>query len=108
MARIRHPNVVPTIDVEATEGEVFVVMEYVHGESLSRLLKKQDHRPSLSIVLSVATQMLAGLHAACGIDAADGLDRNRAFAALLPVGAELVAPTVEDGYLLLSHAAGVQ
>src|SRR6516162_3580863 len=37
VARIRHPNVIPTIDVVATEGEVFVVMEYVHGESLARL-----------------------------------------------------------------------
>jgi ABC-2 type transport system ATP-binding protein len=25
-----------------------------------------------------------------------------------PAGAELVAPTVEDGYLLLSHAAGAR
>ena len=25
-----------------------------------------------------------------------------------PAGAELVTPTVEDGYLLLSHAAGTQ
>src|SRR5271154_7158337 len=36
--RIRHPNVVPMLDVLAIEGEVFLVMEYVHGESLSSLL----------------------------------------------------------------------
>src|SRR5215831_425692 len=29
--RIRHPNVVPTLDVVATEGEIFLVMEYVQG-----------------------------------------------------------------------------
>ena len=28
-ARIRHPNVVPTLDVVATDGELFLVMEYV-------------------------------------------------------------------------------
>ena len=28
-ARMRHPNVVPTLDVVATEGELFLVMEYV-------------------------------------------------------------------------------
>src|SRR5229473_1256168 len=33
-ARIRHPNVVPTLDVVATEGEIFLVMDYVQGESL--------------------------------------------------------------------------
>jgi hypothetical protein len=32
-ARIRHPNVVPTLDVVATGGELFLVMEYVPGES---------------------------------------------------------------------------
>ena len=33
-ARIRHPNVVPTLDVVADDGELFLVMEYVQGESL--------------------------------------------------------------------------
>src|SRR4051794_41750876 len=37
-ARIRHPNVVPTLDVVAEEKELFLVMEYVEGESLSRLM----------------------------------------------------------------------
>src|SRR5689334_19246819 len=37
-ARIRHPNVVQTIDVVDAEGRLFVVMEYVHGVTLSRLL----------------------------------------------------------------------
>src|SRR4051795_8708007 len=37
-ARIRHPNVVPTLDVVAAQGELFLVMEYVQGESFARLL----------------------------------------------------------------------
>src|ERR1700685_1650458 len=50
-ARIRHPNVVSTLDVVETDAspepgrpadgrgrELFVVMEYVPGDSLSRLL----------------------------------------------------------------------
>jgi hypothetical protein len=36
-ARIQHPNVVSTLDVVALDGELFLVMEYVQGESLSRL-----------------------------------------------------------------------
>src|ERR1700722_6877911 len=39
-ARIQNPNVVPTLDGVATGGELFVVMEYVRGESLSTLLRK--------------------------------------------------------------------
>ncbi len=37
VARIRHPNVVQTVDVVAEDGELFLVMDYVHGESLLRL-----------------------------------------------------------------------
>ena len=35
-ARVRHPNVVPTIDVVATEGELFLVMDYVHRARVRR------------------------------------------------------------------------
>src|SRR5438105_10953531 len=34
-ARIRHPNVVSTLDVVSIDDELFLVMEYVHGESLA-------------------------------------------------------------------------
>src|SRR5262245_30784444 len=37
-ARVRHPNVVSILDVVGLEGELFMVMEYVQGETLSRLL----------------------------------------------------------------------
>ena len=50
-ARIHHPNVVSTLDVVAADGELFVVLEYVHGESLARLLKtaqaQRDRCPPL-------------------------------------------------------------
>src|SRR5580704_13842306 len=36
-ARVRHPNVVSTLDVVSTEDELFLVMEYVPGESLAAL-----------------------------------------------------------------------
>src|SRR6185369_8344505 len=36
-ARIRHPNVVQTLDVVALDGELFLVMDFVQGESLSKL-----------------------------------------------------------------------
>src|ERR1700722_15077431 len=43
-ARIRHPNVVPTLDVVATSGELFLVMEYVPGESMSQLVRAASRR----------------------------------------------------------------
>jgi len=66
-ARIRHPNVVPTLDVVATQGQLFLVMEYVEGESVARLqrmLKKSGAEMPLAIALAVVTSALHGLHAA--------------------------------------------
>src|SRR5271154_2607295 len=66
-ARIRHPNVVSTLDVVATEGELFVVMEYVPGESLARLLRAVRTGKEMVPVPIAATIMvgvLHGLHAA--------------------------------------------
>jgi eukaryotic-like serine/threonine-protein kinase len=67
VSRIQHPNVVPTLDVFVANGEVFVVMEYVVGETLSKLLRgyidRQEPVPC-PIALSVGVGMLRGLHAA--------------------------------------------
>src|SRR5262245_54407846 len=66
-ARVRHPNVVPILDVVALAGQLFLVMEYIWGESLSRILgaaaKKQVRLP-VPIALTIVTDLLYGLHAA--------------------------------------------
>ncbi|MBI4704792.1 MAG: serine/threonine protein kinase [Deltaproteobacteria bacterium] len=66
-ARIQHPNVVPVIDVVALEGELFLVMDYVHGESLARLLGLL-HKAGQAVPTRIAVSLLAGalhgLHAA--------------------------------------------
>jgi eukaryotic-like serine/threonine-protein kinase len=65
--RIRHPNVVPTLDVVASDGELFLVMEYVLGESLNRVLavnKAAGARIPLDVVSAIAIGLLEGLHAA--------------------------------------------
>lgn len=65
-ARIRHPNVVPTLDVVATDGELFLVMDYVQGESLSRLLRASHTKGPIPIAVTSAIfcGTLHGLHAA--------------------------------------------
>jgi serine/threonine protein kinase len=66
-ARINHPNVVSTLDVVNVEGELFLVMEYVRGESLSRLARathENGTRTQPAIAASVMAGVLHGLHAA--------------------------------------------
>src|ERR1043165_6871955 len=38
--RIGHPNIVPTLDIVASGGELFLVMEYVPGLTLSALIRQ--------------------------------------------------------------------
>ena len=66
-ARIQHPNVVPTLDVISLDEELFIVMEYVEGESLARLLRATRSAERLlppKLVGAVVTGALYGLHAA--------------------------------------------
>jgi eukaryotic-like serine/threonine-protein kinase len=67
VARIRHPNVVQTIDVVAEGSELFLVMEYVHGESLLKLLQVSAKAGTL-VPIPIASAILAatlhGLHEA--------------------------------------------
>jgi serine/threonine-protein kinase len=78
-ARIRHPNVVGTIDVSEDEQGVFLVMEYVEGPSfqavLRELKKKKADRP-LDVMLRIFIDALHGLHAAHELDDADGSPLN--------------------------------
>lgn len=66
VSRIHHPNVVQTLDVVVTGNEVFLVLEYINGEPLSRLLAKAHKagRPiPLPLLSAVIGGMLYGLHA---------------------------------------------
>src|SRR5688572_21173542 len=62
-ARIRHANVVATLDVVEQQGEVFLVMEYVLGESLSLLLRAAGGPTPPDIAAAIMVGVLAGLHA---------------------------------------------
>lgn len=65
--RIRHPNVVPTLDAIAHDGEVLLILEYVDGVPLSLLLQRsgeRDERIEPGVVAAIVSGALHGLHAA--------------------------------------------
>jgi len=66
-ARIQHPYVIPTMDVVAEQGELLVVMEYVHGESLAKLQRRsiaRGERIDPALAVTIVVEVLQGLHAA--------------------------------------------
>jgi len=66
-ARIHHPNVVPILEVGASAVGYYLVMEYIEGDTLARLLARaatRGKRLPVGIALRIALDMLAGLHAA--------------------------------------------
>jgi serine/threonine protein kinase len=67
-ARIRHPQVVSTIDIsDSLETGYFLVMEYIEGDHLGALLSgahKSGAQLGLPIVLRIIADALAGLGAA--------------------------------------------
>jgi eukaryotic-like serine/threonine-protein kinase len=64
--RVQHPNVASMLDVVSVDEELLLVMDYVHGEPLSRLITLAAEAggipPRVSVGIMVGT--LQGLHAA--------------------------------------------
>jgi serine/threonine-protein kinase len=74
-AQIRHPNVVPTLDVVAEENELLLVMEYIAGASLSELWDMEvarGGRIAPRIAAAILAGALHGLHAAHEANDDDG------------------------------------
>lgn len=74
-ARIRHPNVTTVIDVDDDPCGVFLVMEYVEGDSLAGLMRaaaQKNERIPLAVGLAVVCDALEGLHAAHDVTTDDG------------------------------------
>lgn len=67
VARIRHPNVVATSEVLESDAGMFLTMEYVHGETLAKLIRtlrglKEQAPPG--IAARIVHDVLRGLHGA--------------------------------------------
>ncbi|MEO1337461.1 MAG: serine/threonine-protein kinase, partial [Myxococcota bacterium] len=67
IATIRHPNVVNIHDFRHEDGELFMVMEYLEGEttaSLRRRLNKRGELMPVGLWCHIFSETCAGLHAA--------------------------------------------
>ncbi|WP_437327645.1 protein kinase domain-containing protein [Sorangium sp. So ce381] len=63
-ARIRHPNVVEILDLGEEDDVLYIVMEWVDGETAGTLQKAAKRLGGIPqrIVLRIASQICAGLH----------------------------------------------
>lgn len=105
-----HPNVVPMIDLMRTDGGLFLVIEYIHGESLAKMVAAaraaQAPIPP-KIAGAILAGVLHGLHAAHETRSRDGqlLDivHRDVSPANIIVGADGVPRVVDFG---IAKAAG--
>jgi serine/threonine protein kinase len=58
LARINHPNVTTCFDLGEHQGMRYVVMEYVEGESLSRLIEKRKQLPPTEALYYIKQSVL--------------------------------------------------
>jgi eukaryotic-like serine/threonine-protein kinase len=71
--RLRHPNIVRTIDVGEDGGRHFIVMEYLDGQPLHRILRRSSGSFLVEMHLWVIARMLDGLHYAHELRTPDGV-----------------------------------
>jgi tRNA A-37 threonylcarbamoyl transferase component Bud32 len=81
-ASIEHPNVAQVFDLGESDSLLYLVMEYVDGESLGALMTAASRRVNESVVVPTGTALriiadtCAGLHAAHGLKDAKGNTRG--------------------------------
>jgi serine/threonine protein kinase len=66
-AALRHPNIIGTIDVGSEDGNHFIVLDYVSGDPLSKMLKALKLRNLTMppwVVAWIGAQVASALHAA--------------------------------------------
>ncbi|MBW2524292.1 MAG: serine/threonine protein kinase [Deltaproteobacteria bacterium] len=79
VAGIRHPNVVHVQELGQADGELFMVMEYLDGESaatLQRRLQKAGRQLPYGLASHIVSEACSGLHAAHELTDAEGRPLN--------------------------------
>lgn len=69
-SRLHHPNVVPVVEFDEQDGELFLVMDYYPSVPLSTLMRRCSER-GVRLPLKVAVELVAD--ACAGLDAAHNL-----------------------------------
>lgn len=63
-SRLEHPNVVRVADLGTEAERAYVVMDYVDGPALDRLLRRSPHARPPELIVPIVIDALRGLHAA--------------------------------------------
>ncbi len=73
-SRIRHPNVVEVMELGEDTGSLYIAMELIHGESLSRIMEKAVPVGGMpmEVASNIVGQLCRGLHAAHELRGEDG------------------------------------
>jgi len=71
-ARLNHPNIVQTNEVVEDQGLPIIVMEYLEGQSLAKVLAKSRWELPLAMHLRIIADALNGLHHAHELTDFDG------------------------------------
>ena len=109
-SRIRHANVVQTLDIVSDDGELLLVLDYVQGESFAKLrrlsLEKGVSVPP-HVASAIVVGVLRGLHAAHEAKSANGTPLGCVHRDVSPqnilVGADGVSRVLDFG---IAKAAG--
>ena len=113
LAQVQHPNVVQALDVVRSGDEVYVVLEYVRGDSLASLMGCSAARAPIPapIAVAIATDMLAGLHAAHEAVGIDGSPLEVVHRDVSPqnviIGADGHARVIDFGIAKAAHRFGL-
>ncbi len=75
-ARLNHPNVVQTLEVDKADGEFYIAMEYLDGQPLHRVLSRARDTFPVEMHLSVLADVLTGIHHAHELTDFDGTPLN--------------------------------
>lgn len=117
-SRVRHANVVPTLDVVAEGDELLIVMEYVAGLSLASVLaatpegaRAGARAVPLPIVSALVIDVLEGLHAAHNARSEEGAPLGLVHRDVSPhnilVGVDGIARVIDFGIATAADHARV-
>jgi serine/threonine-protein kinase len=108
-AAIHHPNVVSVLDVDDSDNQLSLVLEYVDGVALSTLTS--EGKLPLAIALQIILDAARGLHAAHSIRGDDGNPLNLVHRDVTPhnilVALDGVAKLTDFGIARASERQGV-